>query len=77
MCDCTGLRVNTFDGREVGMLKCKCGGEFCSIDPVYEVFLPEVTHACFETRRITPGVATRQCNKCGKVREQKLRISKK
>ena len=59
-------------------LKCKCGGSFDSIDKVIaHPATKEYPFVTYSTVYIKPGIASRRCWKCGKVREQKLRQSKK
>lgn len=59
------------------MLKCKCGGEFKNADPLFDSGLRNHGHVVWDQRRLYPGYATRRCNKCYKLRKQKLRVSRK
>jgi uncharacterized Zn finger protein len=55
------------------MLKCRCGGEFKNVDRIFPTSLRNKGHVMYDKERINPGHATRRCNKCGKIRKQKLR----
>lgn len=58
------------------MLKCRCGGEFKSIDKVVDSGVRNRGHIVFQDVRIKPGYATRKCTNCGSLREQRLRTAK-
>jgi len=58
------------------MLKCICGGKFISSDFPRDSGLRNYGHIVYDTVRINPGFATRTCDKCGKIRKQKLRTKK-
>jgi len=58
------------------MLKCVCGGEYKSLDLSYDSGLRNQGYIVYGTKRLNDGCATRQCNKCGKLRIQKLRTKK-
>lgn len=59
------------------MLRCAYGGEFKSIDPIIPTTIRNHGNMVYDILLIIPGFRTRQCFSCGKLRKQKVRVSKK
>ena len=58
------------------MLMCKCGGAYRDDDTTVAEYSREHRRVLYSTVRVRSGYATRKCDHCGKVREQKLRVAK-
>lgn len=59
------------------MLKCSCGGEFKNADRIFATSLRNKGQVVYDIERTFRGYATRVCTQCGKLRKQKLRVSKR